>query len=157
MPAVKASPQPTPSYPAFAASSVAPRQKLKTPLIAGSVCGGVMGIVWIMGFTIYFRKRYKRKQRKRKIGDGNAMQDQKRSKLPEENVVVPPDPAILLGHRLPGEQAFKDDNDSHQEANGGDYRQHANGTELSSPAHTLSNGALSAVKTLEEKTTSPKK
>ncbi|GLB37651.1 hypothetical protein LshimejAT787_0407020 [Lyophyllum shimeji] len=117
MPAVDASTwHSAPAYPLFAASpSVAPRQKLKTPMIAGSVCGGVMGVAWIIGFTIYFRKRWKRKKLKRQIEAGKAVQKQKPSKIPEENVIVPPDPAILLGHRSPGEHAFRADHDNGQQ------------------------------------------
>ncbi|KAG6920266.1 hypothetical protein DXG01_005035 [Tephrocybe rancida] len=123
MPAVENPPwQPTPTYPIFQAASasssaVGPRQKLKTPLIAGSVCGGVMGLAWIIGFTIYFRKRYRRKMLKRKIAEGKAVQKAKPSKIPEERIIVPPDPAILLGHRLPGENAFREGNEAEQEQN----------------------------------------
>ncbi|KAG6900486.1 hypothetical protein C0993_009796 [Termitomyces sp. T159_Od127] len=86
------------------------RQKLKTPMIAGSVCGGIMGIAWIIGFAIYFRKRYRRKLLKQRIAEGKAIQKAKHPKIPDERVIVPPDPAILLGRRLPGEIAVSDDN-----------------------------------------------
>ncbi|KAJ3724841.1 hypothetical protein C8R42DRAFT_462238 [Lentinula raphanica] len=71
--------------------------KPKTPIIAGSVCGGVLGLAWIIGFAIYFRKRYKRKLRKRgKIPPLNVEQPKEE---PPEKIVMPPDPALLTGHR----------------------------------------------------------
>jgi hypothetical protein len=81
-------------------------------MIAGSVCGGLMGIAWIIGFSIYFYKRYKRKKLKRKVAAGLAMPKQKKTSEPEKKIIIPPDPAILLGHRLPGEPAFKDEKHS---------------------------------------------
>ncbi|KAG6866744.1 hypothetical protein C0991_011403 [Blastosporella zonata] len=139
--------QPTLTYPVLAASSssTAPRQKLKTPMIAGSVCGGVMGIAWIIGFTIYFRKRYRRKILKRKIAEGKAVQKTKPSKIPDERIIVPPDPAILLGHRLPGENAFRDADDGEQEPNG-DFTQHLNGT----PSLRLDNAPYTSIPVASE-------
>lgn len=96
-------------------------------MIAGSVCGGIMGIAWIIGFAIYFRKRYRRKLLKQKIAEGKAIQKAKHPKIPDERVIVPPDPAILLGHRLPGEIPFRDDN--HVDPQFRDQcRQYLNGT-----------------------------
>ncbi|KAG6813364.1 hypothetical protein H0H92_011630 [Tricholoma furcatifolium] len=95
--------------------------KLKTPMIAGCVVGGAIGIAWIIGFTIYFRKRYRRKMLKRRIAQGKAVQKVKPSKIPDERVVVPPDPAILLGHRLPGEHAFRVDSEEHEQVDKGNY------------------------------------
>ncbi|KAG6903060.1 hypothetical protein C0995_006247 [Termitomyces sp. Mi166 len=101
-------------------------EKLKTPMIAGSVCGGVMGVAWIIGFAIYFRKRYKRKMLKRKIVEGKAIQKVKSTKILDERVIVPPDPAILLGH-YPGEIVSMDDN--HVDPRQNDQsRQHLNET-----------------------------
>ncbi|EGO25673.1 hypothetical protein SERLADRAFT_388028, partial [Serpula lacrymans var. lacrymans S7.9] len=37
--------------------------KAKTPIIAGSICGTLLGIAWIIGFTAYFITRRKRKAR----------------------------------------------------------------------------------------------
>jgi hypothetical protein len=88
------------------------RKKALTPMIAGSVCGGLMGIAWIIGFSIYFYKRYKRKKLKRKVAAGLAAPKQKKYPETEKKIIIPPDPAILLGHRLPGEPAFKDEKHS---------------------------------------------
>lgn len=93
-----------------------------------------MGIAWIIGFTIYFRKRYMRRKLKRKIAAGKATGKQKPSKIPEEKVIVPPDPAVLLGHRHPGERAFRDGkaSDFKHDERTGDSREHLNGIELES-------------------------
>jgi hypothetical protein len=89
-----------------------------TPIIAGSVCGGVMAIAYIVGFTIYFVKRRRRKERKRKLAASGhdltpltlpttpTTPTTKKNKKPEEKIIVPPDPAIVLGLRRPGENAF---------------------------------------------------
>ncbi|KAF8894085.1 hypothetical protein BD779DRAFT_1669574 [Infundibulicybe gibba] len=81
-------------------------QKAKTPIIAGSICGGVMGLAWIIGFAIYFTKRYRRKKLNRLVAAGKVPPETKEKKLPQEKIIIPPDPAILLGQRLPGEKAF---------------------------------------------------
>ncbi|KAJ4483181.1 hypothetical protein J3R30DRAFT_1740954 [Lentinula aciculospora] len=72
----------------------------KTPIIAGSVCGGVLGLAWIIGFAIYFRKRYKRKLRNQ--GKLPPLEMKKSKEEPQEKIVIPPDPAILINHH-PGE------------------------------------------------------
>ncbi|TFK44349.1 hypothetical protein BDQ12DRAFT_730418 [Crucibulum laeve] len=88
-------------------------KKALTPIIAGSVCGGLMGLAWIIGFSVYFWKRYKRKQRNRLIAIGKAAPREKDLKPPEEKIVIPPDPAVLLGQRKPGEDAFPDGRPKH--------------------------------------------
>lgn len=77
-----------------------------TPIIAGSICGGLMLIIWTIGFAIYFRKRAKRKERNRLIAAGKAQPREKDLEALKQKVIIPPDPAVLLGHRKPGEIAF---------------------------------------------------
>jgi len=84
--------------------------KAMTPIIAGSVCGGVLGIAWIIGFIVYFMK--KRKRRARRAKEEAGLVPPKKKEKPTEKIIVPPDPAILLGQRRPGENAFLDDNSS---------------------------------------------
>ncbi|KAL1670076.1 hypothetical protein GGF50DRAFT_109811 [Schizophyllum commune] len=81
----------------------------KTPMIAGSVCGGLMAIAWIIGFTIYFRKRWKRKirNRKRRAGLEVPLSPHEGPEAPQEKVVIPPDPAVLAGLAKPGSDAFE--------------------------------------------------
>jgi len=65
-----------------------------------------MFIAWTIGFAVYFRKRYNRKKRKRLIEEGKAQPREKDLKVLQEKVVIPPDPAVLLGQRKPGEKVF---------------------------------------------------
>lgn len=62
-----------------------------------------MFLAWTIGFIIYFRKRYKRRERHRLIAAGKATPKQSDLDIPPENVFIPPDPAVLLGHCKPGE------------------------------------------------------
>jgi len=78
-------------------------KKALTPIIAGSICGGLMFLAWTIGFTIYFRKRYKRRQRHRLIAAGKATPKETDLDVLQENVIIPPDPAVLLGQCQPGE------------------------------------------------------
>jgi hypothetical protein len=88
-------------------------KRAMTPLIAGSVIGGLMAIAWIVGFTLYFIKRSKHKKRKRLIEAGLARPKPKKAhSLPEPKYIIPPDPAILLGQREPGDNAFNGDKHS---------------------------------------------
>jgi len=82
-------------------------QKPKTPMIAGSVIGSIMGVAYIIGFTIYFVKRCKRKRLHRRIEAGEA--EPKAQPAPKEKFVIPPDPAILLGHNKPGDVVVVDE------------------------------------------------
>jgi len=91
-------------------SGLPPGQRALTPIIAGSVCGGLLGIAWIVGTILYLFKRHKKKKQTLIIAAGLA--EPKVKKTPKENVIIPPDPAIVLGHRLPGERAFKDEHES---------------------------------------------
>ncbi|KAL1744799.1 hypothetical protein HDZ31DRAFT_18541, partial [Schizophyllum fasciatum] len=81
----------------------------KTPMIAGSICGGLMAIAWIIGFTIYFRKRWKRKMRNRRRRAGlDVPQDAREDpEAAQEKVVIPPDPAVITGLAKPGSDAFE--------------------------------------------------
>jgi len=62
-----------------------------------------MFLAWTIGFIIYFRKRYKRRERHRLIAAGRATPKQSDLDIPPENVFIPPDPAVLLGQYRPGE------------------------------------------------------
>lgn len=97
------------------------RHQALTPLVAAAVCGGVIGVVWIVGFTIYFYKRYRRKVMNQQIREGKLPPDAKveweqkkkekkmkrGGEMPDtEDILIPPDPAVLLGHKLPGEKVL---------------------------------------------------
>ncbi|KAJ7772626.1 hypothetical protein DFH07DRAFT_167305 [Mycena maculata] len=83
----------------------------RIPVIAGSVVGGIMGFAYIIGFTIYFVKRCKRKRLHRRIEAGKA--EPKVRPEPTEKIVIPPDPAVLLGHNRPGEFVAVDERRHH--------------------------------------------
>lgn len=62
-----------------------------------------MFLAWTIGFTIYFRKRYKRRERHRLVAAGKAVPKEGDLDVPQKNVIIPPDPAVLLGQCQPGE------------------------------------------------------
>ncbi|KIY74322.1 hypothetical protein CYLTODRAFT_448083 [Cylindrobasidium torrendii FP15055 ss-10] len=99
-------------------------QAAKTPLIAGSVCGGLMGIAWIIGFTIYFVKRARRKKLKRAVEAGTVTPDSLKGKhshepkTPKGEYVIPPDPAVLFAQKKPGEHAFPEREERHHAKRG---------------------------------------
>jgi len=78
--------------------------KALTPIISGSICGGLMFLAWTIALIIYFKKRYRRRERRRLIAVGKATpKETDMDIIPQENVIIPPDPAVLLGHCKPGE------------------------------------------------------
>lgn len=72
-----------------------------------------MGIAWIIGFAIYF---YKRRRRKKLEAAGLLGPDEYKQKEPPRRIIIPPDPAIIEGYRLPGESAFRDGKEDKPEA-----------------------------------------
>ncbi|KAJ7188064.1 hypothetical protein C8R46DRAFT_8515 [Mycena filopes] len=71
--------------------------KAKTPMLAGTIIGTIMGVAYIIGFTIYFVKRCKRKRLKRRIEAGQAEPKPRPEPEKQEKIVIPPDPAVLPG------------------------------------------------------------
>lgn len=80
----------------------------KTPIIAGAVCGAALLIAWIIGFAIYFRKRYNRKRQKRLAEEGLAEppEEKRAANASTERFIIPPDPAVLMGLAKPGEMVY---------------------------------------------------
>ncbi|KAG1776965.1 hypothetical protein EV702DRAFT_1104512 [Suillus placidus] len=68
--------------------------KALTPIVAGSVCGSVLVIAWIVCLVWYLLKRRKSKNRNPPKGN-NEM----------ERYIIPPDPAILQGDQKPNEHS----------------------------------------------------
>lgn len=63
-----------------------------------------MFLAWTIALTIYFKKRYRRRERRRLIAAGKATpKETDLDIIPQENVIIPPDPAVLLGQCEPGE------------------------------------------------------
>ncbi|KAF5321578.1 hypothetical protein D9619_001546 [Psilocybe cf. subviscida] len=90
-------------------------KKALTPIIAGSICGAVIFLLWGIGFIVYFRKRWRRKQRNRLIRLGKAEPREKDLEIAKEKIVIPPDPAVLLGQRQAGDNAFPERQKSERE------------------------------------------
>src|SRR6267154_2587934 len=65
------------------------RNKALTPMLAGSICGGVLVLAWIVGLIWYLLKRRKRK---------GQYQDPSEEIDQTERYIIPPDPAILEGN-----------------------------------------------------------
>ncbi|KAH7916545.1 hypothetical protein BJ138DRAFT_1096984 [Hygrophoropsis aurantiaca] len=72
--------------------------KAMTPILAGSICGGVIGLAWIIGLVWYLLRRHKRRQEEAKIAAG--LQVPRNPKDKTERYIIPPDPAILQGPLL---------------------------------------------------------
>ena len=62
-----------------------------------------MFLAWTIALTIYLRKRYRRRERRRLVAVGKATPKKTDLDIPQENVIIPPDPAVLLGQCKPGE------------------------------------------------------
>ena len=63
-----------------------------------------MFLAWTIALTIYFKKRYRRRERRRLVAAGKATpKETDLDIIPQENVIIPPDPAVLLGQCEPGE------------------------------------------------------
>ncbi|KAJ7072081.1 hypothetical protein C8F01DRAFT_1102451 [Mycena amicta] len=86
-------------------------RKAKTPMLAGAIIGSIMGAAYVVGFAVYFYKRWKRKQLKRNIEAGKV--PPKPTPEPKERVVIPPDPAVLLGQHKPGDVVIVDEKRHH--------------------------------------------
>ncbi|KAF9478823.1 hypothetical protein BDN70DRAFT_727256 [Pholiota conissans] len=114
-----------------------------TPIIAGSVCGGGLFLLWAIGFAVYFRKRYRRKQRNRLIAAGKAEPRPKDMEPLKEKIIIPPDPAVLLGQHQPGETLFperrKSKDSRHQPpwSRHGSYTKHSGESSSPLPAATI--------------------
>ncbi|KAI3618714.1 hypothetical protein WG66_016673 [Moniliophthora roreri] len=145
---VRAEEQPspgTPTEPKYHLDATTPQQseeaslhgqKAKTPIIAGSICGAVLGLAWIIGLFIYIRKRYNRKMRKRAAvaaGEDPEQTNLKRHKNaePAEKIIIPPDPAVLLGQGRPGEHVYP------EKRRPSENRRKSNEPRVTIPEHTL--------------------
>ena len=80
------------------------RHKAKTPMIAGIISGGAVGLAWIIGFIIYFIKRHRREKRAIAAGYKGHREMLDPPKKPQA-FIIPPDPAIVEGALEPGDRA----------------------------------------------------
>jgi len=76
--------------------------KAKTPIIAGSVCGSLLFLAWSIGLIYYLMRRRRKKLRAIQVAAG--VLPPKPVPQPTEKYIIPPDPAVVLGQRQPGER-----------------------------------------------------
>jgi len=79
-----------------------------TPLISGSVTGGIIGVAWIVGLLMYFYKRWQGHKAVRRAG----LHSHRELDIPPpkpEAFIIPPDPAVIQGFRVPGERVVLGD------------------------------------------------
>jgi hypothetical protein len=62
-----------------------------------------MFLAWTIALTVYFRKRHRRRERRRLVAAGKATPKETDLDIPQENIIIPPDPAVLIGQCKPGE------------------------------------------------------
>jgi hypothetical protein len=122
-------------------------KKALTPIIAGSICGTVIFLLWGIGFIVYFRKRWRRKERNRLIRLGKAEPREKDLEIAKEKIVIPPDPAVLLGQRQPGDNAFPERQHSSDERRAERERQRDHGHRPQWSRHNTRKPSLPALET----------
>ncbi|KLO14626.1 hypothetical protein SCHPADRAFT_903159 [Schizopora paradoxa] len=77
-------------------------EKALTPIIAGSISGSIIGVAWIVAVVYALVKRHRRKKRYKKAGRPDLAHEQPRP----DAFIVPPDPAVVMGERTPGERVY---------------------------------------------------
>ncbi|KAI0072436.1 hypothetical protein K474DRAFT_1711595 [Panus rudis PR-1116 ss-1] len=94
----------SPASASAAAALHANGHKALTPIISGAISGGCVALAWIIGFAIYFYKRHRREKRARALGFKSHREMLDPPKKPQDPYIIPPDPAIVEGKAVPGEQ-----------------------------------------------------
>ncbi|KZT10668.1 uncharacterized protein LAESUDRAFT_644145 [Laetiporus sulphureus 93-53] len=79
-----------------------------TPMISGTVTGGIIGLMWIVGLLLHFYRRWRGHQAVRSAGLRNHRELDILPPKPEV-YIIPPDPAIIEGKCAPGERVIFDD------------------------------------------------
>ncbi|THH19599.1 hypothetical protein EUX98_g8739 [Antrodiella citrinella] len=99
---------PSPTVEVFAQSSsefaALHGHRAMTPIIAGAISGGAVGLAWLVGFVMYFYKRHRRERRAIAAGYRGHREMLDPPKKPEA-FIIPPDPAIVEGKLQPGDNA----------------------------------------------------
>jgi len=86
-------------------------QQAKTPIIAGSVCAILLTIGWSIALISYVIRWRKKKTRAKKVAAG--VKPPKPAPQPPEKYIIPPDPAVVLGQRQPGEHVVVESKNRH--------------------------------------------
>jgi len=106
---------PTPTRVVFAANSSEASslhgQKAKTPIIAGSICAILLTLGWSVALISYLVRQRKKKTRAKKVAAG--VKPPKPTPQPPEKYIIPPDPAVVLGQRQPGEHVIVESKNKH--------------------------------------------
>lgn len=87
--------------PSHISSHFFPRHRAKTPIIAGSICGFFLILGWTVALISCLVRRRKEKIRDKKVAAG--LKAPRPVVQPPEKYIIPPDPAVVLGQRQPGE------------------------------------------------------
>jgi len=77
-------------------------QKALTPIIAGTISGSIVAVAWTVAVVYALVKRHRRRIRYKKAGRPDLVHEQPRP----DAFIVPPDPAVILGERNPGERVY---------------------------------------------------
>jgi len=77
----------------------------EAPEISGAVVGSVIGFAWLVGGIFYLWKIWRRSRSVRRAGLKSHREMISPPPKPEE-YIIPPDPAVIQGDRVPGEEVF---------------------------------------------------
>jgi len=74
----------------------------KTPIIAGTICGFFLVLGWTLSLISCLVRQRREKIREKKVAAG--LKSPRPVIPPPEKYIIPPDPAVVLGQRQPGER-----------------------------------------------------
>ncbi|KAH8119268.1 hypothetical protein DFH11DRAFT_434355 [Phellopilus nigrolimitatus] len=80
-------------------------EKALTPIIAGTISGTCVGLAWFITLVVILVKRRRRKRWYKEVG--RSAEEEAKAKT-HDVFIVPPDPAVLLGKRQPGERIIRE-------------------------------------------------
>lgn len=105
--------EPTLTLVAFAVSSseaaaLPNGEKALTPIIAGTISGTCVAVAWAIAAVVAIVRRRRRRKRFKKAGRLDLVDENPKPQA----FIVPPDPAVVQGQRLPGEHAFAEKQNS---------------------------------------------
>lgn len=129
------------------------RQRALTPIIAGTISGTCIVVAWTVALVVALLKRHRRKQRFVRMlagapdveQKGGSEKSEKSGKAKDkEPVIVPPDPAVVLGVAKPGEYVVGGKKNKGKIRGKGKARERLPLTAICSPASESKTSAPSA-------------
>ncbi|KAI0297125.1 hypothetical protein BC826DRAFT_174966 [Russula brevipes] len=78
----------------------------KTPIISAIVSSSAVIAIWTLVFLGWLWKQYKKRVRAKRRAARGLPPKVKKPKKPLPTFIVPPDPAVIMGQRAPGERAI---------------------------------------------------